>query len=300
MGEVAEELDRVAQGQHSVVTWDQLLDAGATPRWITREIQAGRLIRLAPRTYRVCGARRSWEARAQAAVLSARAPALVSHQSAAFLWGIADHMPGIIEVTVPRHRRPRARIGIQFHESRAFDLAVPAIRNRIPTTGAARTILDCCAVIGSPTERLELLDEARRLKVVSWDELWTCLLMHAARGRRGWTAFRDVLARRDGQAPPGTKFAGRVGLLLESAGLPAPVYEYPVLDYRLDLAWPDRRVGVECLGRIGHDYEKAFENDPIRRNRIVLTGWCLLEVTWSRFVSQPQAIVAEIRQSLCG
>jgi hypothetical protein len=300
MGELVSEVDRVAQEQHSVVTWNQLLEAGATPRWIAKQIKAGRLIRLAPRTYRTCGARRSWEARAQAAVLSARAPALLSHGSAAYLWGIQEHMPGIIDVTVPRHRRPRARIGIQFHESRAFDLAAPTVRNRIPTTGAARTILDCCAVMDSPVARLELLDEARRLKVVAWDDLWTCLLTHAARGRRGWTAFRDVLVRRDGQTPPGTKFAGRVGLLLESAGLPPPVYEHPVLDYRLDLAWPERKIGVECLGKIGHDYEKAFENDPVRRNRIVLAGWFLLEVTWQRFVSEPQAFAEEVRQSLCG
>lgn len=304
MEDLASVIHQCGAEQHSIATWAQMRAAGATKEWIEQQVRSGSLIREAPSAYRPWAARRSWELRASAAVLSARAPALLSHRSAPYLWGIHEHMPGIIEVTVPRHRRPRARIGVQFHESRAFELAAPAIRNRIPTTGAARTILDCCAVIDSPLARLELLDEARRLKVVSWDELWGCLLTHAARGRRGWGAFRDVLVQRNGATPPGTKFAGRVGLLLESAGLPAPVYEHPVTadghNYFIDLAWPERKIGVECLGKIGHDYEKAFENDPIRRNRIVLAGWFLLEVTWPRFISEPQAFAEEVRQSLCG
>jgi predicted transcriptional regulator of viral defense system len=95
--------------QHSIVTWDQMRAAGVTEDWIDRQVRSRRLIREAPAAYRPWGVRRSWETRATAAVLSARAPALVSHQSAAFLWGIADHMPGIIDVTVPRHRRPFRR-----------------------------------------------------------------------------------------------------------------------------------------------------------------------------------------------
>jgi very-short-patch-repair endonuclease len=108
---------------------------------------------------------------------------------------------------------------------------------------------------------------------------------------------------RDGETPPGTRFARRVAVLLES-GLPPPAFEHPVeiegQHYYLDLAWPDHMVAVECLGKIGHDYEKAFENDPVRRNRMGLAGWLVLEVTWNRLVHQPHAVVAEVRQSLCG
>ena len=192
---------------------------------------------------------------------------------------------------------------MQFHESRSFELAAPAIRDRIPVTGIARTLLDCCAVLDDPRDRLELFDEARRLKLVSWDQLWACAVAHAGRGWRAPSAFQDILVARDGEVPPGTKFARRVGLLLESAGLPAAVYEHPVVDgqhYYLDLAWPERMVAVECLGKIGHDYERAFEKDPVRRNRLGLAGWLVLEVTWKRFVNRPQAFVDEVRQSLCG
>src|SRR3712207_1325040 len=138
--------------------------------------------------------------RASAALLSARSPALVSHRSAAWLYGIEEQMPGIVDITVPRHRRPRRRPGVQFHESRHFDTAAQTsqIRDRLAVTGVARTILDSCAVVARLPERLDLLDEARRLKLVDWDDLWDCLLVHTGRGQRGISRYRNLLLSRDG------------------------------------------------------------------------------------------------------
>jgi hypothetical protein len=303
--EVLWQIEQVAQDQHSIISWDQLLEAGATRQWVHGREQEGYLTRIAPSVYRFIGGKRTWHMRAQAALLSARAPALISHRSAAWLYGIDEHMPGIIDVTVPRHRRPKSRPGVQFHESRLFDVAeeTSAIRDGLAVTGVGRTILDSCAVVRSLPDRLDLFDEARRLKLVDWDELWDCLLVHTGRGRRGLQRYRDVLLTRDGTAPAGTKFARRVGLLLESSGLPRPDYEYPVDHeegtYFLDLAYHrPRKVAVECLGKIGHDFERAFESDPVRRNRLQLLGWLVIEVTWRRFVHAPESVVAEVLQAL--
>ena len=204
--ELAIALDGLGCEQHSVVTWNQLLAAGATPAWVKQQVQFGHLIRLAPRTYRFNGVARDWKMRASAALLSARAPALISHRSAAWLHGIDEHMPGIIDITVPRHRRPRARPGVQFHESRLFDVAAETagVRDGLAVTGVARTILDSCAVVRGLPGRLDLLDEARRHKLVDWDQLWECLVIHTGRGRPGLKGYRDVLLTRDGIAPAGT------------------------------------------------------------------------------------------------
>jgi AbiEi antitoxin C-terminal domain len=300
-------VEEVANEQHAVVTWDQLLSAGATRQWVHRREREGYLVRIAPAAYRFTGSKRTWKMRASAAVLSARAPALVSHRSAAWLHGIDEHMPGIIDITVPRHRRPRSRPGVQFHESRVFDMAAETsqVRDWLPVTGVARTILDSCADLPGLPERLDLLDEARRLKLVDWDDLWECLVVHTGKGRPGLKRYRDLLLTRDGTAPAGTKFARRVGLLLESAGLPTPVYEHPVQHadgtYYLDLAYRSPRlVAIECVGRIGHDFERAFEDDPVRRNRLQLLGWIVIEVTWRRFVNAPESVIAECREALLG
>jgi hypothetical protein len=304
---LADHVHELATDQHSIVTRRQLRGAGATDDDVDRELAARRLFREGPGAFRPFGVKRSWELRASAALLSARAPALISHRSAAWLHGIDEHRPGIIDVTVPRHRRPRSRPGVQFHESRLFDVAAASaeIRDGLAVTGVARTILDSCAVVPGLPDRLDLFDEARRLKVVDWDELWDCLIVHTGRGRPGLSRYRDVLLTRDGTAPAGTKFARRVGLLLETAGLPSPVYEHPVDHgeglYYLDLAYQNpRRVAVECLGRIGHDFERAFEADPVRRNRLQLLGWIVIEVTWRRFVNAPEEVVAEVLRALHG
>ena len=305
--DLAEPVHEFGRDQHSIVTRRQLRAVGASDDDIDHELAARRLFREAPGAFRPWGVKRSWHLRASAALLSARAPALISHRSAAWLYGIDEHMPGIIDVTVPRHRRPRARPGVQFHESQLFDVAAETaeVRDGLAVTGVARTLLDSCGELRSLPDRLDLLDEARRLKLVDWDRLWDCLVVHTGRGRPGLRRYRDVLLARDGTAPAGTKFARRVGLLLESAGLPAPLYEHPVEHaegtYYLDLAYlTPRRVAVECVGRIGHDFEGAFESDPVRRNRLQLLGWIVIEVTWRRFVNAPQEVVAEVLQALWG
>ena len=77
--------------------------------------------------------------------------------------------------------------------------------------------------------------------------------------------------------------------------------EHPDGMYFLDLAYVrPRRVAVECVGRIGHDFERAFETDPIRRNRLQLQGWIVIEVTWRRFVDDPESLIAEVSQALLG
>ncbi|MDQ3944986.1 MAG: hypothetical protein M3357_07545 [Actinomycetota bacterium] len=300
MGDWAAKVEEIGWDQHSLVMWNQLVDAGVPETWIRRQETAGRLIREGPGTYRPWGVRRSWELRALAAVLSSRSDALVSHFAAAFLYGLDDCLPpGSIDVTVPHHRRPKDRPGITFHESRAFAVARPAIRNRIPVTGMARTLFDCFPRLGSDIERLKLFDSARRQKLVQWDELWECLLLHARRGRPGVTIFRRILLQRSGEgAPPGSHFARLMATVLEDAGLPPPVFEYPVLDYFLDLAWPDRKVAVECDGRVAHDHEGAYEQDRIRLNRIRLTGIDVYQYTWARFRDDPAAVVAEMAQAL--
>lgn len=305
MDDYAEILHDLSREQHSAASWNQMRDAGIPEDWIIREAGHSRIIREAPSVYRPWGVKRSWQLRASAAVLSARAPALISHRSAAWLYGIDEYQPGIIDVTVPRHRRPRSRPGVQFHESRQFDVAVATadLRDRLPVTGVARTILDACSVMPSLPDRLDLFDEACRLKLADWDDLWDCLLVHTGRGRRGLQRYRDVLLTRDGTAPAGTKFARRVGLLLESADLPTPVYEHPVPHpegtYYIDLAYlAPRKVAVECIGKIGHDFERAFEMDPVRRNYLQLMGWLVLEVTWRRFIHSPESVVAEVLQAL--
>jgi hypothetical protein len=289
-----------AEDQHSVVSTDDMGACGATRAWINRAKQEGIIIRVGPSAYRFAGVKRTFENRAMGAVLSARAPALVSHLSAAYLHGFEQiGVPGFVDMTVPRHRRPRRRSGITVHESSAFELAGAVVRNRIPVTGVARTILDCAPLVGDP---LRLLDDALRRQIVTWEELWNCLLAHSVSGRRGVAAYRRILLERDGNVPPGGDFARMMARVLTDAGLPLPEFEHRVVVnghlYYLDLAWPDLLVAVECNDRGSHETPKGFQRDPMKRNRCESVGWNYLEFTWWHLVRDTAEVLAQVTAAL--
>jgi hypothetical protein len=296
MDEVLREVQALAEEQHSMVNVRQMLGCGASRTWIARRTHDGFIIRDRPSVYRMAGVRRTFRARAMGAVLSVRGPALISHRSAAYLHGF-ERVPeptATVEITVPRHRRPQARPGLRVHESLAFDLAEPARRDGIPVTGVARTILDCAPAFNKP---IRLLDDALRQRIVTWDELWRCYLGHNVTGRNVGP-FRRILLERDGNTPPGGEFARRMADMLTAAGLPMPVFEYPVVidghEYYLDLAWPQWMVAIECNDAGSHDTPKAFRRDPMKRNRCERVGWRYLEFTWWDMVDDAAEVLAQV------
>ncbi|HEV7862640.1 MAG TPA: hypothetical protein VGR20_08070, partial [Acidimicrobiia bacterium] len=226
MDEVLFRVQALAEEQHSMVSIKQMFDCGATRKWIVRRSEDGFIVKAGPSAYRMAGVRPAFVNQVMATVLSCKGPVVVSHRSAAHLLGFERMAePGSLEITVPRHRRPKARTGITVHESLAFDLAEPTVRNGIPVTGVARTILDCAPMVNRP---IRLLDDALRRRIVTWDELWTCYLAHNVRGRNV-LPYRRILLERDGNTPPGGEFALRMEGMLTGAGLPKPVFEHRVV-----------------------------------------------------------------------
>jgi hypothetical protein len=290
-----EEVYRLAQRQHGVVSRTQL---NMTPAALRQEISSGRWFRVARNVYRINGAPTTWKSRMMAAVLTAGPGAVLSHRSAAALWGLEGFgPPDWPDITVPLERRPRLK-RTRLH--RSSDLAVAGVTRKdgIPVTGLARTVLDLCAVHRVEGIPLRALDDADRRKLVTWPELWECLVLHTRRGRPGVAGFRRLLELRNGKTPPGTTFAGLVQTLLVDAGLPEPEPEYPWASYFLDLAYPDVKVAMECDGKAGHLNARSFEEDPVRNNALLLDGWIVLHVTWRRLIDHPDHIVDDVGRAL--
>ena len=292
----------LAQRQHAVIARRQAVDVGIHRRTIDRLLARGEWELVSRGVYRVVGSQRTWEQRALSVALSAGPDAVVSHRSAAFIYGLDGFgPPGRIEVTTPRHLRRVIR-GATVHETLDPHLVAKTVRHGIPVTGPARTVLDVCWVADDDSIALRALDEMLRRRIVTWSELWECLVLHARRGRNGVALFRRVLLRRWGRRPPHGEFARTVHALLTDAGLPEPVAEHPVkaggADYRLDLAYPDVLVAIELDDKETHLTDKAFEEDPVRENRLKLSGWLVLRYTWDRLVTEPEAIVREVREAV--
>jgi hypothetical protein len=291
----------IAARQHAVIAHHQAVAAGLSPGAVWRRARSGLWLEAGPRVYRMAGAPRTWEGRALAAVLSA-GDAVLSHRSAAHLWGLEGFgPPGRIDVTVPRPRHPDRRPGLAVHRTRAWHLVDRRIRRLVPVTGPARTLVDLCAV-ADDGEAVAALDEIRRLRLASWAELWEALVRHAVRGRSGVARYRRALDRRWGRRVPDTTFARLFMAMVDEAGLPTPEAEHVVRHgrgaVRVDLAYPRRRLAVELDGKGTHHTERAFEADRSRDNRLRLAGWTVLRYTWHRFTTEPAAVVAELRDAL--
>jgi hypothetical protein len=149
---------------------------------------------------------------------------------------------------------------------------------------------------------LRALDDVRRRKLVSSFELERCLAEHGLQRPAGIPLYRALLERRLGRTPPGTVFSAGVLDLLVGAGLPEPEAEVWVTiggrRYRIDLAYRRPKIAIECLGKIGHLNEKAFEEDPVRSNDFALDGWLQLLVTWRRFDDRPGRVIADVKEAL--
>lgn len=302
MDEVHAQIGTLAQQQHGLVAWDQALTLGLTPDAVKHLTASGRWVRVARGVYRINGTPLTWRGRMMAVCLAAGPGALISHRAAAALWTLDGfEPPRVIDLTVPRPRRPRLA-GIRVHEVRHFDLVERTIRDEIPVTGIPQTILDLCATSRNPDIPLRALDDARRRRLVTWAELWECLDLQARRGRRGLRIYRGLLERRGGKEPTDSHFEALVQQLLVDAGLPEPQPRVWVVAggqrYRLDLAYPDLRIDIECHSKDAHLNEAAFERDPVRDNALVLAGWIVLHFTWNRYQRDPAGIVAEVRRAL--
>src|SRR5262249_31181337 len=92
---------RVAADQHGVVSYEQLLQLGYSKSTISREVSRGRLHRIHQGVYAVGHPALSDHGRGLAAVLACGKGGLLSHGSAAWLWGLYGRCPRHHEVTVP-------------------------------------------------------------------------------------------------------------------------------------------------------------------------------------------------------
>jgi len=75
-----------------------------------------------------------------------------------------------------------------------------------------------------------------------------------------------------------------VSAYFKEMGLPPCVYEYrhiPNRKFRLDIAWPELRIGIEVQGGLhmksGHSTASGLRKDMEKRNLGLIEGWRVLE-----------------------
>jgi very-short-patch-repair endonuclease len=291
-------LAELAEGQHGVVGRTQLLDLGFEPGGVGRRLRAGRLHQMHRGVYAVGHRVSSRQARWMAAVLFCGPKAVLSHRSAAALWGIRDHSSRAIEVITPS--KSRSRGGIQRHFA-----VLPAdevtMSDRIPVTTVPRTLFDLAAVlrIDAVEYALRQSERLRLHDVLSLEDLLARYPRH-----RGNRTIRECLRRRR-ELPAGVTreaLEARFLAFLTQHGLPRPRLNAWITlgprRYQVDCLWPEQRVIVELDGYETHGTWSAFQSDRDRDRRLIVAGYRNTRVTWHHLHEIPEEIAIDLRATL--
>ena len=279
----------LARRQHGTVARAQMLALGMGAGAIKHRLACDRLHEVHRGVYAVGHSVLSMRGRWMAAVLAAGPGAVLSHRSAAALWGL--RRSEAIEVTTER----RCRLpGLLAHEG-ALPPDEVTTRAGIPVTTVARTLLDLAAVLArhDVESAFHEAEYQHRTDLISLD----ALVAHYPR-RRGTATINRILD--DARLTTGrTKSDLERDFLafLDAHGLPRPHRNVLIEGYECDCVWPEHRLIVELDSYSAHATRTRFESDRVRDRVLTLNGWRSIRVTYRQLQRDAQRLERDLRQA---
>jgi len=272
----------LAARQHGVVSTAQLRSAGISFPGINRRLETARLHRIHRGVYAVGHDRLSERGRWMAAVLACGDGAVLSHLSAAGLWGIRRRIRRVSEsggrgesdpmhVTVPSTAGKKRRNGIALHRSSTLLARDRTRHDGIPVTRPSRTLADLEPLL-SPAQFAAALREAEFLRLPIENR------------------FESDGAR--------TELEHRMIALCRRHRLPQPGVNIRVDRYEVDFLWPGHSLVVEVDGWNSHRSRSAFEDDRARDARLKVLGYEVVRFTWRQVTRDRPGVAKTIRTLL--
>jgi very-short-patch-repair endonuclease len=144
------------------------------------------------------------------------------------------------------------------------------------------------------------------------DPIDICLRSRKARISDLWEAYRAYPARPGNEArhrmlldsrdKPWSAAERLAHRLLRRAGIRGWKANHDItVDgslYFIDIAFRGAKVAVEIDGRLHEDDHNVFENDRLRQNALVRSGWRVLRFTYAMLVNEPEYVIDAIRVAL--
>jgi len=216
--------------------------------------------------YAVGHAGLSHHGRWKAATLAVRG-AVLSHRSAAELWGLLQPRGGAPTVSVPYPASPGRRPDIRIVRSRTLARARTTSREGIPVTMPARTLADLARIASAADVRRATREaEVRGLPLDP--------------GHFPYLTDSDLedaflaLCRRHRVPPP--EVGARVGR------------------YRVDFVWREERLIAETDGYLYHRGRQAFHEDRERDIELELAGFAVVRFDDLRIEKDPASVAADV------
>jgi very-short-patch-repair endonuclease len=237
----------------------------------------------------------SQQGRWLAAVLAYGERALLSHRSAAALWGISRPWAPAVDVTAPAGRqgiRRREKIWIHRGRLHAEDRAV---RGGIPVTTVSRTLFDMAEFVS--LKRLESAwEEADRLNLLQLRAVEG--VCERGYGRRALRPIRRLLAEARAATITRSPLEDDFVAFCRKHRLPMPSFNTTILGYEVDALWPAQRLAAELDSWEFHSHRAAFERDRIRDTALQVAGYRTIRVTHRRLHNEATALARELRALL--
>jgi very-short-patch-repair endonuclease len=283
----------LAARQFGIVTREQLNDLGYSDAAIERAVASGRLHACHRSVFAVGHQGLGRHGLCMAAVLFRGNGALISFQSAVWLWGLEGKLAIPVHVSV--RWRGHAQDAIGLHHCPALRDEDIAETERLPVTGVPRTLLDYASE--AKTLRLErAIDKADRLELLDLaaiDRITDEVRGHRGRGPllRAMTIYREKGFTRSG----GEK---RMLAALADVGVRRPSVNTFVEGYELDFFWEQERLAVELDSWEHHRGRQSFEEDRKRQEELAMAGIETIRITGTRLKREPRKVAMRIAAHL--
>lgn len=287
-------IGRIAAGQRTMVSAEQLYARGITKRAIEWRVLAGRMHVVFRGVYSFGSGELPPLAREQGALLACRERAFLSHYTAAAIWGLLPRLPAEVEVTVVGRYRASSD-GIRVHRIKAIDRSELKRHERLWVSSPARAVLEIAATaLGK--ELAGAIDEGLAGRRFTPRELEDVL----ARNRpcRGAARLAEILGDPTATAVSRSKREKRLLRLIRDAGLPMPETNVPFGRFELDFFWRQEGLVVEVDGYNFHRGPGAFGKDRAKELAVRNAGLEMLRFTGDHVLKQPWMVVATVAGAL--
>jgi very-short-patch-repair endonuclease len=279
----------VVRRQDGVIGFWQLVALGYSAEAIQHRIEMGRLHRIHRGVYSVGRAELSPRGRMTAALLACGEGALLSHSTAAAVWGIRTLPAGAIEISLhyPAHAR---HDGIRAHRRKDLRPADRDVRACLPLTSIATTLLDLATRLSR--DSLEAaINAADKHDLIDPDSLRAEL--DGIPRRPGLARLRSTL-----DAPTFTltdsALERRFIPIAGRAGLPKPQTQVTLDGHRVDFFWPELGLVVETDGLRYHRTPAEQARDHVRDQAHAAAGRVPLRFTRAQVRFQPEHVEATL------
>lgn len=286
-----ERLEAIAERQDGVASLGQAVGSGVSRRQVRRRRASGRYKRSRRGVVVIAGVPPSWRQRVRIASIAAGEQVVVSHASAARLYGVEKPTSvhrrwrrddAFIEVSATLTRHVRLH-GVRGHRTGTWEEDDLSEHAGMPVTSALRTVIDLSSRLGvDGTGRL--VDNMLRKKLITMRELRERVQRLRPAPGRSVRILRIVVAARSDDFDAGeSTLEARIRRVIARRRFPSPVGQHWVRDgsfaVRLDFAYPEVKLYLEGDGFGFHRFTSDLDRDTRKRNGLIARGWLGLHFT---------------------